>query len=142
MDGGGAIDAEEFNLMLEVMGCQIDTAQVREPRGWVWTLYHLSRSTGARDLPQVNAVMGEAKEGFAEWLRLADEENIAKCRKVFDEFDDDDSGTMDLQEINAVISKLASMGVCGTSHAGYNIVRRGSDLSCDRLRSSPCSGRK
>ena len=85
MDGGGAIDSSEFMMMLEVMGCTITLDEVKE-------------------------VIGEAKDGFAAWKKMADEENIAKCRQIWDTYDADNSGTMDLQEVNAVIEKLRSMG--------------------------------
>ena len=85
MDSGGAIDSEEFALMLEVMGANITMDQVRE-------------------------VIGDAKDGFATWKKMADKENIEKCKRIWDEYDEDGSGTMDLKEVNGVIQKLQSMG--------------------------------
>lgn len=85
MDGSGAIDTQEFKMMLEVMGCQITTTQVQE-------------------------IIRNAKTGFREWLKASNEENLTKVREIWEEFDVDSSGTMDLQEINAVIRKLQSMG--------------------------------
>ena len=80
MDGGGAIDPEEFSLMLNVMGCTIS-------------------------MDQVKAVITDAKKGFGEWLQLADAANVAKCQRIWTEYDDDKSGTMDLGELN--VSSLA-----------------------------------
>ena len=85
MDGGGAIDEEEFALMLAVMGCEIDAESVKR-------------------------VINEAKEGFADWLKLADEENVKRCQVVWDQYDDDKSGTMDLIEINTCITALQDLG--------------------------------
>ena len=64
MDGGGAIDAAEFTMMLSVMGCEISPAQ------------------GER-------VIQEAEQGFAAWMKMADAENVKKCTAVWDEFDAD-----------------------------------------------------
>ena len=85
MDGGGAIDCDEFAMMLAVMGCDLSMDQVKE-------------------------VIGDAKDGFGAWKKMADTENIAKCQRIWDEYDADNSGTMDLGEVNAVIAKLQSMG--------------------------------
>ena len=85
MDGGGAIDEDEFTMMLKVMGCDITEEQVRK-------------------------TIADAKEGFAAWVKMADAENLAKCKRVWDEYDDDKSGTMDLREINNVIKALQDMG--------------------------------
>ena len=85
MDGGGAIDVEEFSLMLEIMGSAISEAQATE-------------------------VIGKAKKGFAVWLKAADEANVAKCRVVWEKFDDDNSGTMDLREVNNVVKSLQDKG--------------------------------
>ena len=85
MDGGGAIDMEEFTLMLSVMGCTMTDEQIK-------------------------AAMVQAKEGFKKWLAMADAENVAKCQRVWDQYDDDKSGTMDLGEINNVIGALRKMG--------------------------------
>ena len=52
----------------------------------------------------------EAKDGFGAWKKMADAENIEKCKRIWDEYDADGSGTMDLGEINAVLEKLRSMG--------------------------------
>ena len=41
---------------------------------------------------------------------MADEENIRKCKVVWDKYDEDKSGTMDLEEINNVIKALQDMG--------------------------------
>lgn len=85
MDGGGAIDQEEFSMMLSVMGCDISDAQVEQ-------------------------AIVDAKEGFSAWLKMADAENIAKCQRVWEEYDEDKSGTMDLGEVNNVIEALQNMG--------------------------------
>ena len=85
MDGGGIIDADEFNLMLTVMGAEITRQQIM-------------------------SVIGDAKEGFAAWKRTSDEECVEKCRVIWEEYDEDKSGTMDRKEIAAVIEKLRSMG--------------------------------
>ena len=85
MDGGGIIDVEEFELMLTVMGATI----TRE---------------------QTMSVIRDAKQGFAAWKRQADEESVAMCRGVWEEFDADNSGTMDRKEITAVIEQLRSFG--------------------------------
>jgi Ca2+-binding EF-hand superfamily protein len=85
MDGGGSIDTDEFATMLAVMRCEISIDEVKE-------------------------VIHEAKVGFSSWKKMADTENIEKCRTIWDEFDQDKSGGMDLGEINSVITKLAEMG--------------------------------
>ena len=85
MDGGGAIDEDEFLMMLKVMGCDITEEQVRK-------------------------TIADAKEGFAAWVKMADAENLKKCKLVWDKYDDDKSGTMDLREINNVIKALQDMG--------------------------------
>ena len=85
MDGGGAIDSGEFAMMLAVMGCEISMDQVKQ-------------------------VIGDAKDGFGAWKKMADKENIEKCQRIWDEYDADGSGTMDLKEVNAVISNLQEMG--------------------------------
>lgn len=92
MDGGGAIDPEEFSLMLNVMGCTIS-------------------------MDQVKAVITDAKKGFGEWLQLADAANVAKCQRIWTEYDDDKSGTMDLGELNVsslhnLHSSPSRSGVC------------------------------
>ena len=85
MDGGGAIDAEEFGMMLSVMGCSISKAQVKQ-------------------------VIVDAKSGFGAWKKMSDDENIAKCQIIWEKFDDDNSGTMDLDEVNSVIAALKKEG--------------------------------
>jgi Ca2+-binding EF-hand superfamily protein len=85
MDGGGAIDLDEFSLMLEVMGCVMTDEQVK-------------------------TAMVNAKAGFKKWCEMADQENVAKCQKIWNEYDEDKSGTMDLGEINSVISALRNTG--------------------------------
>eukprot|EP01043_Picozoa_sp_COSAG02_P014829 COSAG02_NODE_618_length_19461_cov_39.117447_6_plen_1075_part_00 len=85
MDGGGAIDIDEFSLMLAVMGCEMTE-------------------------DQVSTALANAKAGFKKWCEMADAENVEKCQRIWDEYDDDKSGTMDLGEINAVINKLREMG--------------------------------
>ena len=89
MDGGGAIDGDEFAMMLSVMGCEISPAQVER-------------------------VIKEAEQGFAAWMKAADEENVKKCTAVWDEFDADKSGTMDRTEINLMLGKLREMGFSPT----------------------------
>jgi len=89
MDGGGAIDAAEFTMMLSVMGCEISPAQVER-------------------------VIQEAEQGFAAWMKAADAENVKKCTAVWDEFDADKSGTMDRTEINLMLGKLREMGFSPT----------------------------
>ena len=37
---------------------------------------------------------------------MTDTENVQKCREIWDRFDADNSGTMDMQEVNAVITEL------------------------------------
>jgi Ca2+-binding EF-hand superfamily protein len=85
MDGGGAIDADEFGLMLKVMGCEITEEQIAQ-------------------------AIEDARKGFSEWLAQADEANRAKCQSIWDEYDDDKSGTMDLGEINNVVGALRKLG--------------------------------
>ena len=85
MDGGGAIDFDEFSLMLAVMGCDMTEDQVK-------------------------AAMAKAKAGFKKWCEMADADNVAKCQKIWEEYDDDKSGTMDLGEINNVIGALRDLG--------------------------------
>jgi len=85
MSGSGSIDKGEFALMMKVMGVEMDD-----------------------DL--ISTVMKQAKVGFAAWLKIEDEKNIEKCQTIWDEFDADKSGTMDLKEINAVISRLQQLG--------------------------------
>ena len=85
MDGGGAIDSEEFQMMLTVMGCTISDEEVKQ-------------------------CMFDAKQGFGAWKKLADQENVEKCQRLWTEYDDDKSGTMDLREINNVITALQKDG--------------------------------
>lgn len=85
MDGGGIIDADEFELMLTVIGATITKEQIRD-------------------------VIGDAKEGFAAWKQQSDEETIEMCSGIWEEFDADNSGTMDRKEIAAVIERLKSLG--------------------------------
>jgi Ca2+-binding EF-hand superfamily protein len=85
MDGGGAIDAAEFGMMLAVMGCAL----------------------GA---PKVAAIMAEAKAGFKAWKLLADGANAAKCRQVWEQHDADRSGTLDAKEVAAVMAQLRQQG--------------------------------
>ena len=85
MKGAGVIDADEFSTMLSVMGVEIP-------------------------MEQVLAVMGEAKDGFSTWKKMADDEAVGKCRSVWEEFDRDSSGTMNLHEIGQVIAKLCELG--------------------------------
>ena len=85
MDGGGAIDTEEFGMMLTVMGCTISD-------------------------DQINQVIADAKSGFAAWKKLSDDENVAKCKIVWDKYDVDGDGSMDLDEVNAVIAGLHAEG--------------------------------
>lgn len=86
MDGGGSICINEFELMLTVMGCDdLDTDVAR----------HL---------------ILDAKKSFAGWLRMADEKNMANCERIWSDYDADKSGSMDLGEINSVISALRNLG--------------------------------
>lgn len=85
MDGGGAIDVDEFSLMLTVMGCEMTDAQIL-------------------------TALKNAKAGFKQWCEMADSANVAKCQGIWDQFDDDKSGTMDLGEINNVVGKLRELG--------------------------------
>ena len=85
MDRGGAIDFDEFSLMLAVMGSTMTPDQVR-------------------------GAMATAKAGFKQWMEMADAENVAKCQVIWDDYDDDNSGTMDLGEINNVIDALRNIG--------------------------------
>ena len=41
---------------------------------------------------EVARVIKAAKEGFKVWLKLADEENVATCREVWDAHDADSCG--------------------------------------------------
>ena len=85
MNGEGAINTHEFELMMKVMGCELSQDQVVD-------------------------VMAQAKDGFAAWREASNQENIDKCRKTWDEYDTNGDGQMDLLEINAVIAKLREMG--------------------------------
>ena len=85
MDGGGIIDADEFELMLTVIGATITKEQIL-------------------------GVIRGAKEGFAAWKRQSDEETVLICKRIWEEFDEDNSGTMDRKEIAAVIERLKSLG--------------------------------
>ena len=96
MDGGGNIDADEFQTMMTVMGGDLDN-------------------------DAVSRVISNAKSGFRAWLALADEENIAKAKAVWEECDEDKSGTMDLREVNLVITKLQAMGCNPTPMAAADM---------------------
>ena len=85
MDGGGAIGTDEFGLMMTVMGCELD-------------------------IDSVVRVIRVAKNAFSQWLKREDEENVQKCQQVWDKYDDDNSGTMSLREINNVIKALQVLG--------------------------------
>ena len=85
MNAAGVIDADEFDTMLHVMGAKLG-------------------------MDEVLAIMAEAKDSFEAWKKMADEENVEKCRAIWEEYDADGSGTMDLKEITAVITKLRELG--------------------------------
>lgn len=106
MDGSGAIDAQEFQMMLEVMGAQITTSQVRE-------------------------LIRNAKVGFRAWLEASNQENRTKIQEIWDEFDEDNSGTMDIREINAVIGRLQEMGYKPTPMSSKDLA--GGEMSFDEF---------
>ena len=85
MDAGGSIDYDEFKLMLSVMGCDISDEEVAR-------------------------CIHAAKDGFFAWRAMADAENVAKCKRLWDEYDDDKSGTMSLNELNKVVAALSKEG--------------------------------
>lgn len=85
LDGGGAICLGEFELMLSVMGCTVDSSEASQ-------------------------LMNEAKQGFAAWLKMSDEANVEKCATIWADYDIDKSGSMDLAEINNVIAALRNLG--------------------------------
>lgn len=85
MDGGGSIDADEFNLMLTVMGCELSSEEVAQ-------------------------AIHNAKDGFYAWKQMADAENIEKCKRLWDKYDQDGSGTMDLAELKNVVQALSMDG--------------------------------
>lgn len=85
VDGGGSIDADEFGMMLNVLGCNLN-------------------------MDEVHTIIKDAKSGFATWLKIANKEHVQKCQNIWDEYDADNSNTLDLEEVNNVIKKLISMG--------------------------------
>lgn len=85
MDGGGVICIGEFELMLSVMGCTVDSSEASQ-------------------------LMDEAKQGFATWLKMSDAANVEKCARIWADYDIDKSGSMDLTEINNVIAALRNLG--------------------------------
>lgn len=85
MDGGGSIGADEFKLMLTVMGCEVSDEDVAQ-------------------------AIHDAKDGFFAWKQMADAENVARCKRLWDEYDDDGSGTMDLAELKNVVMALSKDG--------------------------------
>ena len=85
MNGEGAVSSDEFMLLLKVFGCDLTEAALSD-------------------------VMAKAKSGFAALLKVADEENIAKCKQIWQQFNSDSSTPMNMADINAVIRKLQEMG--------------------------------
>lgn len=83
-NGACCSSAEEFEMMLTVMGCKISMDQVLD-------------------------VIEEAKAGFAAWKRIADREHIEKCRRIWNEYDKDKDNMLNLSEVNSVIKKLQTM---------------------------------
>lgn len=79
LDGNGWIDTAEFSMMLTVLGCNVSGSNIQ-------------------------TIIDEAKDGFETWKLMADDENRQKCRDIWGEFDLDNSGTLDLAEINGVIA--------------------------------------
>jgi hypothetical protein len=61
--------AEEFRMMLAVMGCDITEEQIK-------------------------GIVTDAKDGFNAWKKKADQENIDKCKRIWDQYDEDKSGTL------------------------------------------------
>jgi hypothetical protein len=80
LNGEGILNFDEFFMMQQVMGCDMSPEQCR-------------------------ALMKESKADFAIWLKSSDESHTEHCRKVWDEYDTNNDGSMDLDEIN-VVSRL------------------------------------
>eukprot|EP01051_Picozoa_sp_SAG22_P002652 SAG22_NODE_120_length_19227_cov_7.584013_16_plen_1054_part_00 len=85
MDGNAWIDTEEFIMMLKVIGCEISKTQVKQ-------------------------LIDDAKDGFLTWKRMADSKNRDKCKQVWEEYDADKSGTMDMEEISSIVENLKDFG--------------------------------
>ena len=56
-------------MMLSVMGCDISKEQIK-------------------------VIVTEAKDGFHAWKAKADQENVDKCKRIWDQYDEDKSGTI------------------------------------------------
>ena len=56
-------------MMLAVMGCDITEEQIK-------------------------GIVTDAKDGFNAWKKKADQENIDKCKRIWDQYDEDKSGTL------------------------------------------------
>lgn len=85
-DGSASINLEEFETMLEVLGCEDVAVEV------------------------IHRLVRAAKAGFAAWKKVADQEAVAVLREIWDLFDQDKSGTLDHKECQMVISSLRSRG--------------------------------
>ena len=90
MSGEGKISFEEFCFLLDVMGCDIGPERTRQ-------------------------LMADAKAGFATWLKTTDKRSRAQCKKAWDNFDTNHDGTMDLNELNAVVAELQKQGFTPSS---------------------------
>jgi hypothetical protein len=71
--------------MVKVMGCQMTEQEIKK-------------------------VIAEAVDGFSTWKKMADKENIRTCRAIWDEFNVDQSDSLNIEELNAIIVKLDSLG--------------------------------
>ncbi len=85
MSGEGKLSYEEFCFLLDVMGCDLDAEQSRQ-------------------------LMADAKSGFATWLKTTDDRSREECRKIWETFDANHDGKLDLNEVNAVIVELRRQG--------------------------------
>ena len=85
MSGEGKLSFEEFCFLLDVMGCDLGPERTRQ-------------------------LMADAKAGFATWLKTTDQRSRARCKKAWDNYDTNQDGTMDLNELNAVVAELRKQG--------------------------------
>lgn len=85
MSKEGKLNFEEFQFMLDVMGCDLEADRARQ-------------------------LMADAKADFAAWLRTTDDNTRTECKKIWDAYDKDKNGVLDTDEINAIIVALQNQG--------------------------------
>jgi hypothetical protein len=109
MNGEGSIDAEEFVIMIKVMGGESST------------------------LEQAESVIAAAKERFMQWLKLQDQRSIQLCRDIWEQFDEDKSNSMDKREIDAVVLCMQEQGVDVDPFPEDDIVAAGGEIRFDQF---------